>query len=43
MNIICFETEWLYNRHKKENRFNLNCQPILKCLKDRLFNLASLK
>ena len=34
MNIICFETEWLYNRHKKENRFNLNCQPILKCLKD---------
>ena len=33
MNIICFETEWLYNRHKKENRFNLNCQPILHCLK----------
>ena len=34
MNIICFETEWLYNHHKKENRFNLNCCPMLQCLKD---------
>lgn len=34
MNIICFETEWLYNHHEKKNRFNLNCRPVLQCLKD---------
>ena len=34
MNIICFETEWLYNHHEKKDRFNLNCQPILQCLKE---------
>ena len=34
MNIICFETEWLYNHHIKDERFNLNCQPILHCLKE---------
>lgn len=34
MNIICFETEWLYNHHEKDKRFNLNCRPVLQCLKD---------
>ena len=34
MNIICFETEWLYNHQEKDKRFNLNCRPVLQCLKD---------
>ena len=34
MNIICFETEWLYNHQRKDKRFNLNCRPVLQCLKD---------
>lgn len=34
MNIICFDTEWLYNNHKKEEKFNLNCEYILKTLRD---------
>ncbi len=34
MNIICFETEWLYNHQERKNRFNLNCRPVLQCLKD---------
>lgn len=34
MNIICFDTEWLYNNHKKDEKFNLNCEPILKTLHD---------
>lgn len=34
MNIICFETEWLYNHQNKDKRFNLNCRPVLQCLKD---------
>ncbi len=33
-NIICFETEWLYNHQDKQNRFNLNTQPILQWLKE---------
>ena len=34
MNIIYFETEWLYNHHKKKNCFNSNGRPVLQCLKD---------
>lgn len=34
MNIICFETEWLYNHQETNNRFNLNSQPVLQWLKD---------
>ena len=34
MNIICFDTEWLYNNHKKDEKFNLNCEYILKTLRD---------
>jgi hypothetical protein len=34
MNIICFDTEWLYNDHKKDEKFNLNCEYILKTLRD---------
>lgn len=34
MNIICFDTEWLYNNHKKEEKFNLNCEYILKTFRD---------
>ena len=34
MNIICLETEWLYNHQEKDKRFNLNCRPVLQCLKD---------
>jgi len=34
MNIICFDTEWLYNNNKKEEKFNLNCEYILKTLRD---------
>ena len=35
MNIICFDTEWLYNNHKKDEKFSFNCEPMLKALQDR--------
>lgn len=33
-NIICFETEWLYNNVEKRNRFNLKTESLLNCLKE---------
>ena len=35
MNIICFDTEWLYNNHKKDERFSFNCKKMLESLQDR--------
>ena len=32
-NIICFETEWLYNSHKG-NQFNLETKLLLDCLRN---------
>lgn len=33
MNIICFDTEWRYNYHKKKQKFNLKCEYALETLK----------
>ena len=32
--IICLETDWLYNDSEKENRFDLKTDLLLNCLKD---------
>lgn len=33
MDIICFDTEWRYNHHRKNDKFNLKCEYILDTLK----------
>lgn len=31
--IICFDTEWRYNHHRKKDKFNLKCEYVLNTLK----------
>ncbi len=33
MNIICFDTEWRYNHHRKNEKFNLKCEHVLETIK----------
>ena len=33
MNIICFDTEWHYNHHRKNEKFNLKCEHVLETIK----------
>ena len=33
MNIICFDTEWRYNHHRKNEKFNLKCEHCLETIK----------
>lgn len=33
MNIICFDTEWRYNHHRKKEQFNLKCEHGLEVIK----------
>lgn len=33
-NIICLEAEWYYHSQEKKNKFNLNTEPLLRCLKE---------
>lgn len=33
MNIICLDTEWRYNHHRKKDKFNLKCEYGLEAIK----------
>lgn len=33
-NILCFEGEWRYNSQPRDNRFDLNSEPMLRMLKE---------